>query len=742
LWEFEQAVTTAAKSQETTQPPGGHMYFRNSGVRVLLAATFCSAFVNNASCSGFGHYTKRLMPNCVAVIPRAGASSSRIEVQAKRLGARAVQVRSGTQQDSGNPSAIALFLPRTSQVNETVFEVASLPEVGRVAGVYEYTAPAPGGQESALPSPFQARNLSVGGITPPPFDTYYGVQKALTDINALAAWSITKGNPDLKVAIVGTGISCRHPELRDKIKGGRNFDRNNNDFDDRIGWGTYTAGLVGAATDNGMGIASVGWNVSLLACKIVDNNGNTNSVNAYNAIRWATDHDARVIVLMAAGWEDDYLVENAANYAREHGAVVITGTGTPASNDPNGPKFNAKDSPNIIFVSTDKDKDGNNIPLSITGKFVTLAAPGINVISTWYKPQAQGHHGDDCIEQTGTEPAGALVGGTAALMFSANPFLTPSAAEAILTKTATRLGSATVYGAGRVNAGAAVTLASKVAHITYPIPGTALSGSEVLFQWEAPAAGAKYTLQIGSKPGTANYCNRNVGTATSFLVEDLPANGSTLYVQLTSTADGDAIEMDSTNTAVDGIPVAMTSPINGSDLEGNVADFTFSPGLAVQSYTVQIYRSGVGFYLNKNYDTVQDIRLTNLPVDGKPILVKVITYFARGRTHVNSYSVNADVGTAATLLDYTPAKVLVSGQPATFNWIPGIGATKYELFIGTSPRAANLYNSNTAIRGGLGLSLTTTVPTITGRGICYVTLRTHLSRVGRVLIQDYTFQRQ
>jgi hypothetical protein len=69
------------------------------------------------------------------------------------------------------------------------------------------------------------------------------------------------------------------------------------------------------------------------------------------------------------------------------------------------------------------------------------------------------------------------------------------------------------------------------ATLTNPAPGSALTGSSVLFQWDSVGAN-EYFLYVGTTPGDNDLFNSSTGTSTSITVTGLPADGSQLYVTL------------------------------------------------------------------------------------------------------------------------------------------------------------------------------------------------------------------
>jgi hypothetical protein len=93
--------------------------------------------------------------------------------------------------------------------------------------------------------------------------------------------------------------------------------------------------------------------------------------------------------------------------------------------------------------------------------------------------------------------------------------------------------------------------AATAAVLTTPTPDTTLSGSSVTFDWAAGTTGAtEYYLSIGSTGvGSSNIYNSGWRNETSQAVTDLPTNGETLYVRLSSDFGGIAVHNDYTYTA-------------------------------------------------------------------------------------------------------------------------------------------------------------------------------------------------
>src|SRR5437868_14753525 len=93
-----------------------------------------------------------------------------------------------------------------------------------------------------------------------PSDTdYEPYQWALPQILAPAAWDVTTGSADIIIGGLDTGVALDHPDLAGKLVAGYDFVNDDaNPYDDN-GHGTYTAGIMAARSNNGIGISGVCW---------------------------------------------------------------------------------------------------------------------------------------------------------------------------------------------------------------------------------------------------------------------------------------------------------------------------------------------------------------------------------------------------------------------------------------------------------------------------------------------------
>ncbi|MGR9108047.1 MAG: S8 family serine peptidase, partial [Gammaproteobacteria bacterium] len=104
------------------------------------------------------------------------------------------------------------------------------------------------------------------------------LQRHLKQIRADQAWYLERGM-DQTIAVLDTGIDTSHPDLSSKLYvdpvigfAGRDFADHDFNPRDPYSHGTHVAGIAAAMTDNGLGIAGIGWNANILTVKITTGN--------------------------------------------------------------------------------------------------------------------------------------------------------------------------------------------------------------------------------------------------------------------------------------------------------------------------------------------------------------------------------------------------------------------------------------------------------------------------------------
>ena len=398
-------------------------------------------------------------------------------------------------------------------------------------------------------------------------------QWALDRVDAYEAWDIDLGAHEVVVGVLDTGIDWNHPDIADNIWSnddgyhGYNFiddnwfpmDDNVNGYDDDGDWvanlytyhGTHVAGIVGAATDNGVGMAGLA-QVRLMAVKVMNDSGEGTDSIVSSGVRWATDNGADVIV-MSLGVEGVSLpLQNAVDYAASRGVVLVAAAGNAGTSVLSYPAA----FPNVIAVGATDNLD-RRADFSNFGSNLDLMGPGVNIYST------QG--GGSYQYLSGTSAAAPHVAGVAALMLSVNPALTPEDVGRIINETARDIsitGYDTGTGWGVVNAFGAVEAVSEPTVTIIDYPEYVALNDTYSVTWLVsggdPGTISDTYLQWGFAPGeVAGTSGSFTGTTwAEFSVSDLPslpANG-TIYLVAYAEVDGSVYESEVVQVPVTDAP--------------------------------------------------------------------------------------------------------------------------------------------------------------------------------------------
>jgi subtilisin family serine protease len=207
------------------------------------------------------------------------------------------------------------------------------------------------------------------------------------------------------VAVVDSGVDSDHPDLGGRVIAGPDF-IDGGAPDDARGHGTHLAGIIAAASGNGIGGAGIAPRASLLAIRVLnaDNDGSASTVA--RGIDAATDRGADVINL-SLNWtepnEDLTRVIGAMRRAADAGIVLVVAAGNDGQDHCQEPVLAGR----ALCVGA-LDDQLRLAPYSSHGRGLGLVAPGSSVVSTWL-------HGGYA-PMTGTSQAAAQVSGVAALL--------------------------------------------------------------------------------------------------------------------------------------------------------------------------------------------------------------------------------------------------------------------------------------------------------------------------------------
>jgi len=300
-------------------------------------------------------------------------------------------------------------------------------------------------------------------------DPSVGNSWALPKIQAPTAWGTSNGD-GIIIAILDTGTDSSHPDLAANMVPGWNIYDNNSDTTDVHGHGTKVAGAAAAAANNGLGSAGVAWMAEIMPIRIASPTGSSSYSRAANGIIWAADHGANVVNISFSGVAGSSTVQSAANYLRSRGGVVVVAADNTAG-------FLDHAASDALLAAAATDRNDLRASFSSYGAYVDVAAPGVSIYTT----TRGGGYGN----VSGTSFSSPIVAATAALVLSANSNLKPADVDQILKSTAVDLGAEgfdNFYGAGRVNAAAAVAAASGLISVDDQSPTisiTSPTGGEV-----------------------------------------------------------------------------------------------------------------------------------------------------------------------------------------------------------------------------------------------------------------------
>jgi subtilisin family serine protease len=273
-------------------------------------------------------------------------------------------------------------------------------------------------------------------------------QWALHKIMAQQAWDIGTGDANVVVAVTDDAFRMDHVDLVNKyvspydaVTQGTNAAPCGTNAGNH---GTHVAGTVGAQTNNGIGVASIGFNVSVMPIKI--GNCNNQLTHGYEGITYAANNGAHVVNMSWGGGGFSNYGQNVCNYAWNQGTILVAAAG----NNNASTVFYPAGYTNVIAVASTTPTDAKS-NFSQYGTWINISAPGSNIRST-YATSSTAYN-----SISGTSMASPHVAGLLGLMKSVAPNATNAnlitclnnGADNINTQNPNFIGQ---LGVGRINA--------------------------------------------------------------------------------------------------------------------------------------------------------------------------------------------------------------------------------------------------------------------------------------------------
>lgn len=241
--------------------------------------------------------------------------------------------------------------------------------------------------------------------------------------------------------------------------------------------------------------------------------------------------------------------------------------------------------------------------------------------------------------------------------------------------------------------------------ITSPAPGSTFTSSSVTFQWSSGSGVTDYFLYVGSSLGTNDIYGQDQGLSHSVTVNNLPENGSTLYVRLWWEISGVWYAADYTYTAYTSSTVPIiTSPTPGSTLTSSSVAFQWSDGSGVSDYFLYVGSSlGTNDIYGQDQGLNQSVTVNNLPENGSTLYVR-LWWEISSVWYYTDYTYTANSSTS----DTTPPTLTIAS--------PINGATVTSASLSVSGTATDNGNGNDGVSSVTVNGVTANNDTASGSG--------------------------
>lgn len=243
-----------------------------------------------------------------------------------------------------------------------------------------------------------------------------------TRIRAYAAWDLalggSQGNANVIIGIVDSGTDTDHPDLvsqfthntADPINGldddldgyidnytgydlaGADYntvvgDNNPNIMGSNNNHGSHVSGCAAASTNNGIGVAGIGFNCKLLPIKCGADNDTRGSggagyiITGYEGITYAADHGAKIINCSWGGTSGGSYGQTIVDYATiNKNCLVVASAGNSNLDEKNYPgSFNY-----VLSVAATNSSNDTKASFSTYNYDVDISTPGNNIYETLY----------------------------------------------------------------------------------------------------------------------------------------------------------------------------------------------------------------------------------------------------------------------------------------------------------------------------------------------------------------------
>ncbi|GAB4311668.1 S8 family peptidase [Pseudothermotoga elfii] len=295
--------------------------------------------------------------------------------------------------------------------------------------------------------------------TKQPQNDYEQFQWALRVLKAQDVWDQGYTGEGIVIGLLDTGVDGTHPDLQGQLVTGYDpvYDEeiSPDEDSDTYGHGTHTAGIIAAKKDD-QGVTGLAYNAKIMPILIFDPSY-VGDFYVARGIVWAVDHGAKILSNSWGGGGYSVILADAFNYALTSNVVIVASAG----NDKTDQNWHYPSAlPGVIAVGATKvsDQNGNEstVSWSSRGEYVSVGAPGVNILSTIPVASAssEGVNKEPYAYWSGTSMACPYVSALAALILEKYPDATPYQVRKLIESTAKDIddsGYDTSSGFGRIS---------------------------------------------------------------------------------------------------------------------------------------------------------------------------------------------------------------------------------------------------------------------------------------------------
>ncbi|HSG98633.1 MAG TPA: PKD domain-containing protein [candidate division Zixibacteria bacterium] len=382
---------------------------------------------------------------------------------------------------------------------------------------------------------------------------------------------------DFVTSTGGFGVSCIDQDCGTQ----------DNDPDDGNGHGTHVGGTVGAITNNNTRVAGIAGGFAdgtttgtangckLIPCRIGYHaryqgqvTGIVNMASAAEAMNYIADlvDAGQMVASINCSWGSSNSggLGAATSNLLSKGVVICVAAGNSNSTSPSylGGRGDCLD-----VAAT--DKNGNGASFTNHGSWVDVAAPGVEILSTYANPDDPNLNNHYIALLDGTSMASPHVAGIAALIKSCNPTLTGTQIQSLIVNNTTAYTDNRDLGSGIANANLALTAAS-CASCAATTPVASFSGTPT--SGDAPLQ-VNFTDLSSNNPDTWSW---NFGDGNGSSVQNPShtyTSAGTYTVTLTaSNCAGSDVATQVNYITVNAPPCTETTPVaafSGSPTSGD-----------------------------------------------------------------------------------------------------------------------------------------------------------------------------